>query len=492
MRRQKRTFIALFSAALLLAALGAGAAAAAPKAKGASQAGSLDRAFGAKGRVFASAPGGLFVDLAMGPNGEIAVARGNTLHVYEPDGRPRAAFGGAGVIAILPPAGQSFELAGIAIDSQGRVLVAGTSRPADGRLMTSPVTQLPPSTATVMRYTAAASLDPTFGEGGVFRSNLGLPPATYPVYSESTKSSSDQSFPESTVSVRGITVDAADRPLITGSSVARVGHGYGGVEESRNAFVAWLTSSGSLDTGVTPTGVVSEPANQTGFGFESASDPFYDGQRLLYLSTSHRGRATPDWGSIVARLGASPDPAFAGSGYRKLPVTSEVGNMNTELADGRDGRVLTLESRSGADPVIAKVDRRWDGTRLARYQADGRPDRSFGKRGEVRIRHTDELIINSVAADGRGRPLVAGIERRKAGSPGAYFPIRLERRLPDGQPDRRFGRDGSVLTGFGRQALLTRPEVLVDGTGGILVAATLDFHGEPGRSGFVLARYRGK
>ena len=48
---------------------------------------------------------------------------------YRANGRPRRDFGGNGRAVIPTPAGMSFQLAGAAVDSRGRVLVAGTTKP---------------------------------------------------------------------------------------------------------------------------------------------------------------------------------------------------------------------------------------------------------------------------------------------------------------------------------------------------------------------------
>jgi len=64
---------------------------------------------------------------APGPKGELVVAEDRRVLRYRADGRPRKRFGGNGRAAIPTPAGMSFRLAGVAVDSRGRVLVASPS-----------------------------------------------------------------------------------------------------------------------------------------------------------------------------------------------------------------------------------------------------------------------------------------------------------------------------------------------------------------------------
>lgn len=103
-------------------------------------AGSLDRSFHGTGRLaikVARPTNGRTFEVTRlestptlstaGPKGELVVAEDRRVLRYRADGRPQKRFGGNGRAAIPTPAGMSFRLAGVAVDSRGRVLVASPS-----------------------------------------------------------------------------------------------------------------------------------------------------------------------------------------------------------------------------------------------------------------------------------------------------------------------------------------------------------------------------
>lgn len=91
---------------------------------------------------------------------------------------------------------------------------------------------------------------------------------------------------------------------------------------------------------------------------------------------------------------------------------------------------------------------------LARYRADGKPDRRFGRRGRVQSFFPENSAAKTAVTDRRGRIIVAG------GTCGQYYSncpvpsgqrrvITVARYLPDGRLDRSFGENGYIHTGFG-------------------------------------------
>ena len=151
---------ALASAALLLPTTTLGAA------------GSLDRGFHGNSRLVvktARPTNGRTFEVtrlestpmlsAPGPKGELVVAEDRRVLRYRAGGRPQKRFDGDGRVAIPTPAGMVFQLAGVAVDSRGRVLVAGTTRPvgATGGSLFARVS--------VYRFRPNGKLDRAFGEG---------------------------------------------------------------------------------------------------------------------------------------------------------------------------------------------------------------------------------------------------------------------------------------------------------------------------------------
>ena len=128
--------------------------------------GHLDPSFGSDGRVTTAFPGGSFasavaiqadgkivaVGAAAGASmtGEFAVAR------YETDGTLDPTFDGDGMLT-TPISGGGDEARSVAIQANGRIVVAGT---ADGRRFA------------VVRYMANGALDPTFGGDGIVQTDL--------------------------------------------------------------------------------------------------------------------------------------------------------------------------------------------------------------------------------------------------------------------------------------------------------------------------------
>jgi uncharacterized delta-60 repeat protein len=129
--------------------------------------GDLDPSFGDGGRVITVFPGGsdahavaiqpdgriVVVGAAAGPSGRgaFAVAR------YELDGTLDAAFGDGGTVT-TSIAGGGGEARSVAIQPDGRIVVAGTDRDRQH--------------FAVVRYRANGALDPSFGGNGIVRTNF--------------------------------------------------------------------------------------------------------------------------------------------------------------------------------------------------------------------------------------------------------------------------------------------------------------------------------
>jgi uncharacterized delta-60 repeat protein len=123
---------------------------------------------------------------------------------------------------------------------------------------------------------------------------------------------------------------------------------------------------------------------------------------------------------------------------------------------------------------------------LARYDAEGRPDPSFGAAGRMTIDlgATWSQGIRAVAQQADGRLVVAGAGG-PSGSSGATFFV--GRYLADGSLDGSFGNGGRVLTSFGTSANAIANAVKIQGDGRIVVAGFRS--GSLVTSDFALARY---
>jgi uncharacterized delta-60 repeat protein len=167
----------------------------------------------------------------------------------------------------------------------------------------------------------------------------------------------------------------------------------------------------------------------------------------------------------LARYGTDGalDPTFGNGGT----VVADVGDSRRAAAAAiaPGGKIVVAGSvgRAGARPGIA----------VARYNADGSLDASFGD-GRV-VRSGICCTANAVAVDPEGAIVVAGqID-------GGFGVVRL---APDGSLDRSFGTNGVVATGFGGPSGGGRADAVAAVPGGGVVAAGATSHGD-----FALARY---
>jgi uncharacterized delta-60 repeat protein len=122
--------------------------------------GTLDTSFGVGGVIVRGGAAGAAV--ALQPDGAIVVAGyelvGGTQHVlvarYGASGAPDPAFGGTG--SVTTTVGARSAAVGLALQADGKIVVAGHARRADGRHVFA-----------VLRYLADGVLDASFGAGGV-------------------------------------------------------------------------------------------------------------------------------------------------------------------------------------------------------------------------------------------------------------------------------------------------------------------------------------
>lgn len=127
------------------------------------------------------------------------------------------------------------------------------------------------------------------------------------------------------------------------------------------------------------------------------------------------------------------DPAFGARGVilSSSPLGGAVA-VGYGLTLDEHGNILIAGIASDESGVIHPA--------LWRFQADGRPDRSFGRGGWTTA--PEEGWGWSIGLDGRGRILVGGFRGRNLQSASAAF---VRRFLSDGRPDASFGKDGAAV-----------------------------------------------
>jgi uncharacterized delta-60 repeat protein len=380
-----RTSLALLAVLVALCALAAAAPAALAH-------GRLDTSFGSSGTATVTLPkteeriGGFQI----APEGRVCLLLASTLLAFEKDGEVAAGFGEDGRVSIAPAVGEG-ETTGLAVDSQGRLLVTGSTHQAGQK----------DTEVFVIRLMPDGSRDPSFGSDGEVDTDFGLP--AVPGQAPNAAASS-------------IVVDQADRPII-GGSFEKEGEpcGFDLTRGSEAPFVARLTTAGALDGGFAGTG---RATFKSSGGVSSLAE-------------------IPGGGSAVFTVPCSTPPRFESRAplYSVLTESGEPSPLATERGiyfsyaapkiDPR-GRVLELES---PPPAAEGPDA------LTRYRPNGELDPSFGHKGTVVFRR-GYREADAFAVDSHGRPIVA-VE-----SSG----IALMRFLPNGKVDKRFGHRGRLTT----------------------------------------------
>jgi uncharacterized delta-60 repeat protein len=421
--------------------------------------GALDPSFGTGGKSIwsvpldrgqyerLSAPG-----LAKLPSGGSVVLAGDFLFALRPDGRLERRFGG-GRVEVAAPDGSPLRLADVAVDAGGRILVVGTDDERDDSF--------------VARYTPDGKLDPSFAQGGVLRTDFGMAPPSLNRFPERPEPSPPLTR------LNGIALDPDGRIVLSGTRVFHIGSCRGGINYlHREAFVVRLLEGGDVDSGLGQGGAVFVP--RTPAVAPAALVPGSPG--ALYLMDGPVG-GDCDFGyqRRITRLGSNGSPE--GSFVVARPEFGASWDIAAMTVDRR-GRILVAEhDEKGA---------------VVRRLAGGGFDRSFGKKGAVRLDPlgTGGFIPSAIQVDQTGKIVVAGFnypgfeeEPRK---------VLVGRLTAKGAVDRSFGSKGWSVTRFGRRSRVGPPDIALSKGGRVLLGAEITRPSLPGGEGIALARYLGR
>jgi uncharacterized delta-60 repeat protein len=369
------------------------------------------------------------------------------------------------VVAVERLSGQSFLLADVAVDPQGRILLAGSVRPQPTSSTPDPLI----SKAMVRRYGSDGSVDASFGDGGTVVTDFGLePPQIGP---------SRYSGPA--VGLRSMVVDSQGRPILTGGSVTEVvGCNGSAFDHAVNtAFVARLTTSGTPD----PTFGEGGLRQIADFG-SFAQGHFFPSENLLVVGSpkySCSGRSGPPVVLTSFEAGGNLASGFGFSGFRSISFrTAPV------VAVAPSGKILLLGSKQNIAHHRAQQ-------MVMRLLPNGAKDPSFARIGHVFVVAPRSVNFAAIAADNRERVLLAGRATHKLpkGDGLRRSTFLLSRMKPKGTFDRSFGRHGSVKTGFGGPSDSHATQVAVDARGRILVGGLISTPRLSTGGGFAVARY---
>ena len=237
--------------------------------------------------------------------------------------------------------------------------------------------------------------------------------------------------------------------------------------------LARYNSNGSLDTSFGTGGRVS--ANVNGRAFAVAIQG--DGKIVAAGEVSFPSTSGLDFSEfVVARFNAngSLDASF-GDGVTGQVVTDFGGTTNSasNLVLQPNGAMVVSGKPIGSQPGF-------DHTDIARYNANGSLDTSFGSGGKLTLAGVD--VGQGLARQADGKYVLVGNVTETTVPATARF--LLKRLNADGSPDTTFGNAGTVDTAFTESA--TANGVALQGDGKIVAVGTRAFSANPN---FIVARY---
>jgi uncharacterized delta-60 repeat protein len=355
---------------------------------------------------------------------------GFVLARYNADGSADDSFGAGGQIAGLGFA--TLEVHAIVLQSDQKILLAGTEAAAfEG-----------PAQLAVMRLNPDGRLDTSFGNGGTFTGSF-------------------NNFTDA----RTLTIQLDQKIVIAGSPTNFVSNGDG-------FELARLNPDGTVDSSFGNSGLV-----VTSFGANAMPMPSHlitqpDGKLLVAGGLAAATGST----FVLARYSMSGtlDTSFGMAGVQTTAFGPADSAANDVLLAG-DQIVVVGRAGVGGTHDIG----------LARYNADGNPDGSFGAGGKVTTDFTGPLDSQAEAAvlQGDGKIVVVG----SAGN-GVYTSFALARYNPDGSLDGHFGNGGQVVAHLSSDPLDTAEGVVIQPGGKVVVVGvgTTATNSSPNT---ILARY---
>ena len=282
---------------------------------------------------------------------------------------------------------------GTAIQPDGKLLIAGDRFVTIGK---------PQRRALLARYNSDGTLDTTFGGGGViFHSN------TYTLNSVAVQ-------PDGKIIAGGI------GPSTTFSSAFYIFR-YNADGTSDTTFNNSGVNFTAIGSNAVLKSVLLQPDGKiaaAGFSCLTVSQCFSNGESFAVVRYNVNG---------------SLDSSFDGDGI----VTTNFENslaLASEIILQPDGKIVAAGTVTGAVKSFA----------LARYNADGSLDTTFGNGGRVVTSTGNEnAFLNSVALQSDGRIVVAGYSR-----PTSNYDFTVARYTSSGTLDSSFGTNGIVTTDF--------------------------------------------
>ncbi len=383
-RTSRRTLLRAVAAA---AALGCGAVAALAVP------GAPDRTFGADGRSGRGAPGADRADaMAPMPDGRIVIAGDggpDTAMVVSrllPDGTPDPSFGDGGTRRVDLGGVETGD--GVAVTADGSVVVAGATSVG--------------ANAVVLRLTPSGDPDPAFGPGGVRVVDFGGPDAA-----------------------NAVAIDGDGRIVVAGTGGA-----------GRAFLVTRLLPDGTPDPSFDGDGTA---------GADLAPGP----------DVAYAVAVRPDGRIVAGGATRSPSNAVVARFARNGALDRTFGFAGIRVIDaGGADAVRGVALRPDGSVIAAGVGGRRGGAMVWRLDAGGSVDGSFGQAGRATFTTTAATRADAVALQANGKIVVAGAIGRD---------MLVGRIHPGGATDATWGRDGRRVVQLGGRAAGSAVTVAPDG-----------------------------
>jgi uncharacterized delta-60 repeat protein len=418
--------------------------------------------------------------MAVAPGGKIVVAGASKIVRFLDDGKLDPSFGNGGVVTVPRPAGGVFVLSGVAVDSLGRVVLVGLTRPLPTNSTPDPVI----SFATVMRFDAGGKPDPTFGTDGMLITDLGLgaPAAAGGTYSGPS------------VGLRSVVIDSQNRIVLSGGYVTELGCSR---SVDSKGFVARLTESGALDPtfgteGIRSLGTIASLGQLAPFsgGYLTAGTggPFCSGaEGPAQLLTAFNADGNLNSG-------------FASFSFRTLKTVAPIAMSVTPsdkillLGEPQHQRVYHKVAKiEEGKKVIKRVSKTIRYQVVERLLPSGAFDPGFSRIGSAKYLDPEAGSFTDLTADAGERTYLVGSDGKRVSSSPHNQTLRrtfvLGRLTPKGTYDRSFGSRGKVTTGFGGPSSAIATQVTLDAKGRILVGGSIITPQLQSGGGFAIARY---
>jgi len=260
----------------------------------------------------------------------------------------------------------------VAVDSQGRVVAAGSSLNSAGNM-----------DMVVVRFNAGGTLDTTFNGTGIV------------VYDNTAGGSGDDSG-------KAVTVDSLDRILVTGSTTSA---------GNRDMVIWRYTSNGTLDTTFNGTGFVvyDNTAGGSGADFGNAIAIDSDHKILVTGSSTTTGGTTD---MVIWRFNANGtvDTGFGGDGI--VSAASGTGNASGNAIAIDNHKILVTGSTTNTAGTMDMV--------IWRFNANGTLDTTFNSPKGFAVHDNaaggnGDDSGNAIAIGDQGKILVAGSSRNSNG-----------------------------------------------------------------------------